>query len=182
MCFSRLCLSLDVYPYSVTPLCLVLFCLPFLSIGTGYRPKVNMLLFMHIALDTACCLSHYGAAAAAASCLLLLNLQAQKSCTALLLLLLHVCMLHIYGFPFFCRWAAAAACCCCKYMYKYVDFVFTFRTQVLQSRSWKNNYAKNKQFTCTFSRYWFLASTFVVCGIKASSSAFCTTAVPFGSD
>ena len=37
------------------------------------------------------------------------------------------------------------------------------------------------QCNCTFSRSWFLDSTFVVCEIKALSSAFCAI-VPSGSD
>ena len=40
---------------------------------------------------------------------------------------------------------------------------------------------KNRQCTCAFSRYWFLPSTFVVCGIKVLSSAF-RAIVPSGSD
>ena len=40
---------------------------------------------------------------------------------------------------------------------------------------------KNRQCTCAFSRYRFLPSTFVVCGIKVLSSAF-RAIVPSGSD
>ena len=100
--FSCLCSSLDV--------CSILFLVYFwvasffCSARTGYQPKVNILLFMHITLCTACCLSYCWCCR---WCSMLLNLHTRKSCAALLLLVL--CVYAVLGRLAVCRWTAASA-------------------------------------------------------------------------
>ena len=106
--FSCLCSE----PQYVSNILLPHFCyfwiasLLFGSIRTGHRPKVNILLFMRIALVTACCLSYWWCCRCCS--MLLLNLHAHKSCAPLLLLL------HVYAVLLrlaVCRWTVAATAC-----------------------------------------------------------------------
>ena len=95
--FTRNCVRASMcIQYYVTLFLFVFSLLPFLCcVSTGCRSDVNI-LFMHITLGNACCLSCCWCCRCCS--ILLLNLHAHKSCAALLLL--YVRMVYSYGLPF----------------------------------------------------------------------------------